>query len=32
MMTLAEVQAELRSITGTPWQSDADGARRQALW
>jgi hypothetical protein len=31
-MTLAEVQAELRRITGTPWQSDADGPRWQALW
>jgi hypothetical protein len=31
-MTLAEIRAELRSITGTPWQSDADGPRRQALW
>jgi hypothetical protein len=31
-MTLAEVRAELKRVTGTPWASDADGARRQALW
>jgi hypothetical protein len=31
-MTLAEVRAELKRVTGTPWSTDADGARRQALW
>jgi hypothetical protein len=31
-MTLAEVQAELRALTGTPWSSTADGPRQQALW
>jgi hypothetical protein len=31
-MSLAEVQAELRRITGLPWASDADGPRRKALW
>jgi hypothetical protein len=31
-MTLGGIQAELRQVTGKPWTSDADGARRQALW
>jgi hypothetical protein len=31
-MSLDEVQAELRLVTGKPWRSDADGLRRQALW
>jgi hypothetical protein len=31
-MSPEEVQDELRRVTGTPWQSDADGARRRALW
>jgi hypothetical protein len=31
-MTPAEVQDELRRVSGTPWQSDADGPRREALW
>jgi hypothetical protein len=34
---LAEVQAELRAVSGKPWadelaELDADGARRQTLW
>jgi hypothetical protein len=31
-MSVTEVQAELRATTGKPWQSDADGPRRQVLW
>jgi|SRR5215471_11960145 len=31
-LELAQVQAELRAISGTPMQSDADRLRRQALW
>jgi hypothetical protein len=31
-MTIEEVGAELRRVTGTPWANDADGPRRQALW
>jgi hypothetical protein len=31
-MSLAEVQAELRRVTGLPWTDEADGARRQTLW
>jgi hypothetical protein len=31
-MSVAEVQAELRQVTGKPWKDDADAARRQALW
>jgi hypothetical protein len=31
-MSLDEIRAELRQVFGKPWTSDADGARRQALW
>jgi hypothetical protein len=31
-MTLEEVQAELRPITGTPYRDEADRLRRMTLW
>jgi hypothetical protein len=31
-MTLEQVQAELRSVTGTRWRSPEDPLRRQLLW
>jgi hypothetical protein len=31
-MTLEQIQDELRRVTGTPWKTEADGPRRQALW
>jgi hypothetical protein len=31
-MRLEQIQAELRAVSGTPFCSQADAARRQALW
>ena len=31
-MTLAQIQAELRPISGSPYQSEEDRLRRMDLW
>jgi hypothetical protein len=32
MMSLDQVKAAIRAVTGTPWLTERDGAYRQALW